>query len=93
MAITALVALNWRRRYLTVGWLWFLAVLIPNSGLVQLGDQAMADRYAYLSFIGLFLMICWGLAEWAKRRHVAAVSYRQPAWSCCWRWRSSLIAK
>ncbi len=73
MAITALVAVNWRRRYLTVGWLWFLAVLIPNSGLVQLGDQAMADRYAYLSLIGLFLMICWGLAEWAKHRHVAAM--------------------
>ena len=73
VAITAWVAVNWRRRYLTVGWLWFLAVLIPNSGLVQLGDQAMADRYAYLSFLGLFLMICWSLAEWAEQRHVAAV--------------------
>jgi hypothetical protein len=72
-AITALVAVNWRRRYLTVGWLWFLAVLVPNSGLMQLGDQAMADRYAYLSFLGLFLMICWSVAEWAKDRHVAGV--------------------
>jgi tetratricopeptide (TPR) repeat protein len=70
VAITALVALNWRRRYLVVGWLWFLGTMVPMVGIVQFGRQAMADRYAYLPFIGLFIMICWGVAEWARRRHL-----------------------
>jgi len=50
-----------------VGWFWFLGTLVPMIGLVQVGEQAMADRYAYLSFIGLFLMVCWGIADWAER--------------------------
>ena len=58
---------EWRRRYPLVGWLWFLGTLVPMIGLVQVGTQAMADRYAYLSFIGLFIMICWTVAEWAVR--------------------------
>jgi len=70
LAITAVVAVCWRRRYLTVGWLWFLGTMVPMIGLVQVGRQAMADRYAYLPFIGLFIMICWSVAEWAQRRHV-----------------------
>ena len=72
LAITALVAVNWRRRYLVVGWLWFLGTMVPMIGVVQVGKQAMADRYAYLPFIGLFIMICWSVAEWAARRHPAA---------------------
>jgi hypothetical protein len=52
-----------RRRYLLVGWLWFLGTLIPMIGLVQVGKQAIADRYAYLPFVGLFIAICWGIAE------------------------------
>ena len=40
-------------------------------GLVQVGSQAMADRYAYLPFVGLFIMICWGVAEWADLQHVS----------------------
>ena len=40
-------------------------------GLMQVGNQAMADRYAYLSFIGLFIMVCWGVAEWARQRHIS----------------------
>lgn len=51
------------RRYLLVGWLWFLGTLVPMIGLVQVGGQAMADRYAYLPLIGLFLMVSWGAAE------------------------------
>ncbi len=71
LAITALVvALRHRYRYLLVGWLWFLGTLVPMIGLVQVGVQAMADRYAYLPFVGLFIMICWGVAEWAERRGV-----------------------
>jgi tetratricopeptide (TPR) repeat protein len=70
LAITAAV---WRARdrgYLIVGWLWFLIMLVPMIGLVQADVQGMADRYAYLSFIGLFVMICWGVADIAAERHV-----------------------
>jgi len=56
-----------RKRYLIVGWLWFLGTLVPMIGLVQVGVQSMADRYAYLPFIGLFIAICWGVAEFAER--------------------------
>jgi tetratricopeptide (TPR) repeat protein len=63
LVVTALVIAARRHRYLPVGWLWFLGALIPMIGLVQVGRQAMADRYAYLPFIGLFIMICWGVAD------------------------------
>ena len=75
LVVTALVIAGRRHRYLPVGWLWFLGTLIPMIGLVQVGRQAMADRYAYLPFIGLFIMICWGVADcvvasgrWLERR-------------------------
>jgi len=63
LAITALVIVQRKQRYLQVGWLWFLGTLVPMIGLVQVGNQAMADRYAYLPFIGLFIMACWPVAE------------------------------
>ncbi len=63
LSVTAVVVVVRRQRYLLVGWLWFLGTLIPMIGLVQVGRQAMADRYAYLPFIGLFIMICWGIAD------------------------------
>jgi tetratricopeptide (TPR) repeat protein len=53
-----------RRRYLLVGWLWFLGVLVPTIGFVQVGDQAFADRYAYVSTIGLFLAVSWLARDW-----------------------------
>jgi len=59
-----------RRRYLLVGWLWFLGTLVPMIGLVQVGGQSMADRYAYLPLIGLFVMIAWGVADWAQHKHL-----------------------
>jgi protein O-mannosyl-transferase len=63
------VALKFRsRRYLLVGWLWFLGTLIPVIGLVQVGDAAMADRYAYIPLIGIFLMIAYGMADLAEER-------------------------
>ena len=70
IAITALVVLGRRHRYLLVGWLWFVGTLVPMIGLVQVGRQAMADRYAYLPFLGLFIMICWGSGDLAKRTHI-----------------------
>ncbi len=51
------------RPYLLVGWLWFLGMLVPVIGLVQVGWQAMADRYTYLPLIGLFMMIAWGIPD------------------------------
>ncbi len=66
LAVTAL-ALASNRRYLVVGWLWFLGTLIPMIGLMQVGSQAMADRYAYLPFVGLFFAACWGISDWAEQ--------------------------
>jgi protein O-mannosyl-transferase len=67
LGITLTVAAS-RKRYLIVGWLWFLGTMVPMIGLVQVGVQSMADRYAYLPFIGLFIAACWGVAEFAERR-------------------------
>lgn len=52
--------------YLLVGWFWFLGTLVPVIGLVQVGRQAMADRYTYLPHIGLLMMVCWLAWEWAN---------------------------
>jgi len=53
--------------YLAVGWFWFLGTLTPVIGLVQVGAQSMADRYAYIPLIGLFLMFSFGLADLSKK--------------------------
>ncbi|MCH6568680.1 MAG: tetratricopeptide repeat protein [Acidobacteria bacterium] len=55
-----------RSRYLVVGWLWYLGTLFPVSGLIQVGGQAMADRYAYVPLMGLFIILAWGTAELAQ---------------------------
>jgi len=65
ITVTTLVLTCRRQRYLAVGWFWFLGTLVPMLGLIQVGEQAMADRYAYQSFIGLFLIVSWGAAELA----------------------------
>jgi tetratricopeptide (TPR) repeat protein len=72
LAITALVIAQRRHRYLIVGWLWFLGTMVPMVGIVHVGVQAMADRYAYLPFIGLFLMIGWAVSDWADQRRVTS---------------------
>ena len=63
--------------YLAVGWLWYLGTLVPVIGLVQVGQQAMADRYSYIPLIGLFIMIVWAAAEiparWPGARGALAV--------------------
>jgi protein O-mannosyl-transferase len=67
-----------RRPYLIVGWLWFLGMLVPVIGIVQVGMQSMADRYSYLPLIGLFIMIAWGVpeiaAKWRRKKTWLAVS-------------------
>jgi tetratricopeptide (TPR) repeat protein len=51
------------RKYLLVGWAWYLVTLVPVIGLVQVGPQAMADRYTYIPLIGLFIVLSWGWAD------------------------------
>ena len=64
----AVIYLGRRRPYLVTGWFWFLGTLVPVIGLVQAGSQAMADRYAYLSLIGLFIIVAYGAADLFKNR-------------------------
>ena len=64
--ITTVVIKFGERRYLAVGWFWYLGTMIPMIGLVQVGNQAMADRYAYLPFVGLFIMVVWLVTDWAE---------------------------
>jgi protein O-mannosyl-transferase len=72
-------ALVSRKRYLLVGWLWFLGILVPMIGVVQVGDQAMADRYAYIPFIGLFWMATWTVAEIGQEWQVPSSWLAAPA--------------
>ena len=67
--ITALVL--WRARaqpYLAVGWFWFLGMLAPAIGLVQVGIQSMADRYSYLPTVGISIMVVWAACECLAQR-------------------------
>jgi tetratricopeptide (TPR) repeat protein len=68
LAITLLVA--WRRKrqpQLAFGWVWYLATLVPAIGLVQVGTASMADRYAYIPLVGIFVAVVWSLDAWATR--------------------------
>ncbi len=69
VAVSGLVIRRARRDpHLAVGWLWFLGTLAPVIGLVQVGLQSMADRYAYLPSIGLTIMVCWSVPSRALER-------------------------
>ncbi len=77
MALTFLTLKFWRRfPYLLFGWLFYLGTLVPVIGIVPAGPQAMADRYAYVTFIGLFIMLAWGgndlLKKYVSRTFIAA---------------------
>jgi len=69
---------HWRKRcpYAITGWLWFLGTLVPVIGIVQVGDQGMADRYMYIPVIGIFVLLVWGFHQWA-----AAQSWFTRAWA------------
>ena len=71
LSITTLVLFFVRSLpYLAVGWLWYLGTLIPVIGIIQVGEQSMADRYTYIPLIGIFLIVVWGLADLiSKWRH------------------------
>jgi tetratricopeptide (TPR) repeat protein len=67
------VVLRGRAPYLLTGWLWFLGTLVPTIGLVQVGNQAYADRYTYFPQIGILLALCWGAADLANGRVALSV--------------------
>ena len=90
-----------RRPYLAVGWLWYLGTLMPVAGLVQAGEQSMADRYTYLPLIGLFIIIAWGVADITQKlRHQRLVlaastgvllsAFMISAYSQAGHWRNSI---
>jgi len=56
--------------YLVVGWFWYLGTLVPVIGIVQVGEQAMADRYTYLPMIGVFICIAWGIPELIRNQKI-----------------------
>lgn len=67
--ITTMVLVTLRRQpFLAVGWFWFLGTLVPVIGLVQVGSQAMADRYSYVPLIGLFIMVAGTFGALAANR-------------------------
>ncbi len=79
-AVTGLALWQARARpWLAVGWLWFLVTLLPVLGIIQVGNQAMADRYTYVPLIGPFVALAWGAGE---------VAARWPAW----RWPLAVAA-
>jgi len=71
IAISCVVFKFRSRGYLVTGWLWFLGTLVPVIGLVQVGTQAMADRYAYVPLIGIFVAITWLAADLAHKKQVS----------------------
>jgi tetratricopeptide (TPR) repeat protein len=80
-----------RRKYLAVGWLWYVGTLVPVIGLVQVGAQARADRYMYMTMIGLLVILAWGVKDLvSKWRHlkiaaVVAAAVVVPAAAVCTR--------
>ena len=61
------IRLGRRYPYLPIGWFWYIGTLVPVVGLVQVGVQAMADRYTYIPLIGLFIIIAWGVRDIAAK--------------------------
>ncbi len=69
IAITWAVAFPLRhRRYIAVGWLWYLGTLVPVIGIIQVGEQAMADRYAYVPLIGIWIIVAHALGDLVRWR-------------------------
>jgi tetratricopeptide (TPR) repeat protein len=104
MLLAITIAVLWfglRRRCLIVGWFWYVGMLVPVIGLVQVGAQARADRYTYLTQIGLYIMIAWGLGDLVRHLRglrpvyatvgaavIAALTF--VAWTQTTNWRDSL---
>jgi tetratricopeptide (TPR) repeat protein len=75
IVIISIVAIfSYRNRPFFVGWFWFLGTLVPMIGLVQIGVHGMADRYAYIPLLGIFVILCWGAAELTDKWRVPVVA-------------------
>jgi len=73
--VSALLLVNRRRHpYLLMGWLWFVGTLVPVIGLVQVGGQAMADRFTYMPSLGVFILTIWGAYEMAGGRRFQQIA-------------------
>jgi hypothetical protein len=74
LLLCAISFVVWKQRvtrpYLIIGWFWFIGTMVPVIGIVQVGDQAMADRYAYLPLIGLFGVVVWGAFDFFDQRRM-----------------------
>ncbi len=81
--VSAVIFAAVRRPYLIAGWLWFLVMLLPVAGFIQIGVQGRASRYMYLPIIGLLLIAIWGVKEGAERLF-------QSRWRLCRRLMFSL---
>jgi tetratricopeptide (TPR) repeat protein len=101
LAITAAAyMLRARWPFLLTGWLWFLGTLVPMIGIIQVGEQSMADRYTYIPLIGIFVALVWLAAELTQtipqRREVRIAIVAALCLALAWRthdelryWRSS----
>ncbi len=104
LAISAVaILLRKKRPYLLTGWFWYVGMLVPVIGIVQIGEQGHADRYTYLPHIGLFLLIVWTAADlataWRLRREylwlgatttIAVLSYGAVVQTSFWKNSESL---
>ena len=79
LGLTAVVLRCRQRRYLAVGWFWFLGVLVPMIGIVTVGEQAMADRYLYIPIIGVLISLVWAVWEIAEEKRIAKQWVAMPA--------------
>jgi tetratricopeptide (TPR) repeat protein len=79
---TGVIMLRRRAPYLLMGWGWFVVTLVPVIGLVQVGDQAHADRYMYIPMVGLLVMLIWGAAEILEKLRAKTLAIPLAAAAC-----------
>jgi tetratricopeptide (TPR) repeat protein len=103
IAITVIVIKGARKRpYVPVGWFWYVGTLVPVIGIVQVGSQALADRYTYIPLIGLFIIVAWAVPElldkWSYRRQalvalstLCLISLFLLTWRQVGYWRNSIV--
>ena len=98
-----ILAVKWIRKapYFAVGWFWYLGTLVPVIGIVQVGAQAMADRYAYVPLIGIFIILAWGISglleKWDQRKKALPIAggvvilvLMVVAWVQAGQWKNSI---
>jgi hypothetical protein len=99
MVLLAITAAAWHVRgrapYFLAGWLWYLGVLLPVIGIIQIGPQSIADRYTYFAYTGLFIALVWSIAEWMPAKAAMAsggvivVALTAIAWKQTSYWKDS----